>query len=338
MASVVVFGATGYLGGELLRLLADHPQLKVEHAISKSQAGRPVAEVMPNLAGLYEGLAFEADGASVDADLAFLAQPPGEAMNVVPRLLERGVRAIDLGPDYRLPDPAEYARVYKRPHADPEHLAEAVYGLPELFGERLGGARLVANPGCYPTATLLALAPLWERRQITGPVIVDAKSGTSGAGHELSATSHHPEAALTVWPYGTPEHRHLSEMRGALERIAPGAPGLVFVPHLVPLVRGILCSIYPTPAASADPAGWAALLAERYAGSPFVHVGPVPKLPWAQGTNRCYLSVQRSGDAPVLFSAIDNLGKGGAAQAIQNANLLFGWDEKAGLDRPGFGV
>jgi N-acetyl-gamma-glutamyl-phosphate reductase len=319
-------------------LLAGHPELEVTHAVSKSQAGRPVADVLPNLAGQYEGLVFEADGSDVDADVAFLAQPAGEAMQVVPGLLERGIRAIDLGPDYRLPDPAQYARVYKHPHADPDHLAEAVYGLPELFGARLKGARLVANPGCYPTATLLALAPLAERGELAGTVIVDAKSGTSGAGHEPTATSHHPEAALTVWPYGTPEHRHVPEMQGVLDRIAPAAPHLVFVPHLVPLVRGILCSIYPTPAASADPAGWSELLRARYAGSPFVHVGGVPKLPWAQGTNACYLSVQSAGGAPVLFSAIDNLGKGGAAQAIQNANHLFGWEEATGLSHPGFGV
>jgi N-acetyl-gamma-glutamyl-phosphate reductase len=338
MARAAVLGATGYLGGELLRLLADHPNLEVSHVVSKSQAGHAVADVLPNLAGRYPGLAFVADAASVDADIAFLAQPAGEAMQVVPSLLERGTRVVDLGPDYRLPDPAEYARVYKRPHADPEHLAEAVYGLPELFRGALKGARLVANPGCYPTATLLALAPLVQHHALTGHVVVDAKSGTSGAGHELTATSHHPEAALTVWPYGTPEHRHVSEMQGILGRMAPSPPGLVFVPHLVPLVRGILCSIYPTPAAGADPGEWAKLLTSFYAGSPFVHVGGVPKLPWVQGTNACYLSVQRAGSSPVLFSAIDNLGKGGAAQAIQNANILFGWNESAGLTHPGFGV
>jgi len=338
MASAAVLGASGYLGGELLRLLADHPELEVTSAVSKSHAGHAVADVLPNLAGCYPSLTFAPDAQAVDADVAFLAQPAGEAMQVVPGLLERGIRAVDLGPDYRIPDPLEYARVYKRPHTDPEHLGEAVYGIPELFRSQLQGARLVANPGCYPTATLLALAPLLKAHALAGSVIVDAKSGTSGAGHELSATSHHPEAALTVWPYGTPEHRHVPEMRGVMARLGPEPPTLVFVPHLVPIVRGILCSIYPTASASSDPDGWPALLSSFYEGSPFVRVGPVPRLPWAQGTNRCYLSVQRAGASPVLFSAIDNLGKGGAAQAIQNANLLFGWDEAAGLTQPGYGV
>jgi N-acetyl-gamma-glutamyl-phosphate reductase len=338
MASAAVLGATGYLGGELLRLLAGHPNLTVTHAVSKSQAGRSVSEALPNLAGPYPDLVLGADASAVDADVAFLAQPAGEAMLTVPGLLERGIRAIDLGPDYRLPDPAEYERVYKRPHADPAHLSEAVYGLPELFGSRLVGARLVANPGCYPTATLLALAPLLERGELNGTVVVDAKSGTSGAGHEPTPSSHHPEAALTVWPYGTPEHRHVPEMRSVLSRVGPNPLTLVFVPHLVPLVRGILCSIYPTMADSARPSSWPDIFRSRYAGSPFVHVGGVPRLAWTQGTNHCYLSVQSAGDAPVVFSAIDNLGKGGAAQAVQNANLLFGWDQSAGLTHAGFGV
>jgi len=337
MASAVVLGASGYLGGELLRLLTQHPSFTVAAAVSKSHAGRPVSEVHPNLTGDSD-LVLREEAEGVDADVAFLAQPPGEAMQVVPSLLDRGIRVVDLGPDYRLRDPDEFARVYRRPHADPEHLAEAVYGLPEIFPEAVRGARLVANPGCYPTAALLAVAPLAERGQLAGPLVIDAKSGTSGTGHEPTPAAHHPEAALTVWPYGLPEHRHVPEMRTVLERCSAKGLPLVFVPHVVPLVRGILCSIYPTAATSADPAAWEGILKERYRASPFVRVAGVPKLPWALGTNRCYLSVQHAGGAPVLFSALDNLGKGGAAQAIQNANLLFGWDESTGLSQPGFGV
>jgi N-acetyl-gamma-glutamyl-phosphate reductase len=336
MASAAVLGAGGYLGGELLRLLSNHPSLSVKAAVSRSHAGRPVRELHPNLDG-FSDLSLSADASSLDADLAFLALPAGEAMRAVPGLLERGIRVIDLGPDYRLPDPAEYARVYGRPHADPEHLAGAVYGLPEVFGGAVRTARLVANPGCYATAALLAIFPLAERGLVEGPVVVDAKSGSSGAGHDPTPATHHPEAALTVWPYGAPEHRHLPEMRAAIARTGRGVPPITFVPHLVPLVRGILCSIYPT-SASASAEEWRQLYEERYRGSPFVRVGGVPRLPWVQGTNRCYLSVERAGDAPVVFSAIDNLGKGGAAQAIQNANLLMGWPETAGLDRPGYAV
>ncbi|HEV2166510.1 MAG TPA: N-acetyl-gamma-glutamyl-phosphate reductase, partial [Thermoplasmata archaeon] len=336
MASAAVLGAGGYLGGELLRLLSNHPSLTVTSAVSSTHAGKRVGEVYPNLDG-FSDVVLSSDASKIDADLAFLAQPAGEAMRSVPGLLERGIRAVDLGPDYRMPDPKEYERVYGRPHEDAGHLSQAVYGLPEIFRDEVRSARLVANPGCYPTAALLAIAPLLERGPIAGPVIVDAKSGTSGAGHDPTPSTHHPEAALTVWPYGAPEHRHLPEMRAALARTGRTSPPIVFVPHLVPLVRGILCSVYPT-GLSGDPSEWTRIFEERYEDSPFVRVGAVPRLPWAHGTNRCYLSVQRAGDAPVVFSAIDNLGKGGAAQAIQNANLLLGLPETAGLDRPGYAV
>ncbi len=337
MATAAVLGASGYLGGELLRVLSDHPSIEVVQAVSQSRAGQRLGDVAPNLER-FQDLRLSPDASTVDADIAFLAQPAGEAMTVVPSLLDRGIKVVDLGPDYRLHDPAEYARVYGRPHADTDHLSEAVYGLPEVFGARIRTARLVANPGCYPTATLLALVPLLEAHAIVGPVVVDAKSGTSGSGAQPTATSHHPEAALTVLPYGAPLHRHVPEMQGVLRELGAAPGPLTFVPHLVPLVRGILCSIYATAAGPADAGAWEALYRARYADHPFVRVGRVPRLPWAQGTNRCYLAVERVGDAPVVFSVLDNLGKGGATQAVQNANLLFGWPETLGLSRAGYGV
>jgi N-acetyl-gamma-glutamyl-phosphate reductase len=337
MARAVVLGATGYLGGELLRVLSGHPDIELSGAVSQSHAGTALGEIFPNLARFSE-ITLSSSADRLEADVAFLAQPPGEAMKVVPGLLERGFRVVDLGPDYRLPDAAEYARVYGKPHTDPDHLGSAVYGLPELDRERVRAARLIANPGCYPTATLLAVAPLLRSGAVLGPVVVDAKSGTSGAGASPTPTSHHPEAAGTVWPYGSPEHRHAPEMRAALGALTGTAPPIVFVPHLVPLVRGILCSIYATPARPTVPSDWSALFQREYVDSPFVRVGGVPRLPWATGTNRCYLSVQSAGDAPVVFSALDNLGKGGATQAIQNANLMLGLPETAGLLHSGFGV
>ena len=337
MATAAVLGASGYLGGELLRVLSNHPGLEVTHAISRSHAGARLGDVAPQLERFRE-LVLAPDAARVDTDIAFLAQPAGEAMESVPALLERGIRVIDLGADYRLKDPAVYERAYGRVHTDPAHLAEAVYGLPELFRDEIRRARLVANPGCYPTATLLALAPLVRSGEIVGPVVVDAKSGTSGAGATPTASSHHPEAAGTVLPYGTPTHRHVPEMASVLARMGANAPSLVFVPHLVPLVRGLWCSIYPTPAEGRNPSTWSELLAASYGESPFVRVGEIPRLPWASGTNRCYLSVQSAGGAPVLFSALDNLGKGGATQAVQNANLLLGLDERTGLTASGFGI
>jgi len=337
MAKAAVLGASGYLGGELLRILSDHPTLELAAAASRSQAGKTLGDVAPNLER-YRDLVIRPDLGGVDADVAFLSQGAGEAMAVVPSLLERGIRVVDLGPDYRLPDPAEYERVYGRRHTDPEHLGEAAYGLPELFGDAVRTARLVANPGCFPTATLLALAPLAAAGEIRGPVVVDAKTGSSGAGAQPTANAHHPEAALTVLPYGAPEHRHAPEMTAALGRLGAGPVPITFVPHLVPLVRGILCSIYASPPAGADAGRWTDLYEARYRTSPFVRVGGVPRLPWALGTNRCYLSVQSVGGSPVVFSAIDNLGKGGAAQAVQNANVMLGLDESAGLARAGFGV
>ncbi len=337
MRKVAVLGASGYLGGEILRLLSFHPELELAQVISQSQPDRRVAELFPNLHPAPE-LRTTAELASGPLDLAFLAQPPGEAMKVVPELLARGVKVVDLGPDYRLPTAELYRATYGRDHVDPGHLGEAVYGLTEWHADRIRGARLVANPGCYPTAALLALAPLLRAREIRGPIIIDAKSGTSGAGQGLTAGTHHPEAALTVAPYGTPTHRHLPEMERILGELGGAAPPILFVPHLVPVVRGILCSIYPTPAPGADPGRWSEILRAAYADSPFVHVGGTPRLTWAQGTNHCYLSVQTAGGLPVVFSVLDNLGKGGAAQAIQNANLMLGLPGALGLDFAGFGV
>jgi N-acetyl-gamma-glutamyl-phosphate reductase len=337
MANVAVLGASGYLGGEILRLLTNHPTFHLTAVVSSSHAGERLGDFHPNLAPDGHLVAL-ADASGIDADLAFLAQPPGEAMKIVPGLLERGIKVVDLGPDYRLPSAELYGATYGHPHVDAGHLGEAVYGLPEMFADAIRSARLVANPGCYPTATLLALAPILRAGEIAGPVIVDAKSGTSGAGQGFSPETHHPEAAQTVHPYGTPNHRHVPEMRTVLARVSGYVPPLVFVPHVVPVVRGILCSIYPTPSGGADPGHWAELLRSAYSHSPFLHVGGTPKLAWATGTNHCYLSVQSAQGMPVLFSVLDNLGKGGAAQAIQNANLMMGEPADLGLRLAGFGV
>ncbi|MCI4319540.1 MAG: N-acetyl-gamma-glutamyl-phosphate reductase [Thermoplasmata archaeon] len=337
MVRAAVLGASGYLGGELLRLLSLHPKIEVAQVFCRSHAERTVGEVHPNLERSVE-LKFESDPQRVDTDLAFVAEPALSSMKIVGALLDRGVRVIDLGPDYRFTDANVFRATYGADHADQSHLAEAVYGLPELFRERLRSARLVANPGCYATATLLALWPLVRHDLLTGPVVVDAKSGSSGAGAAPTAASHHPEAALSVVPYGLPVHRHLPEIRTVLAQVGPEPPTITFVPHLVPLVRGILCSIYPTLSSSTTSTSLAELYTSVYRGSPFVRVGGVPKLPWATGTNRCYLSATQVGDAPVVFSALDNLGKGGAAQAVQNANVLFGFDERTGLEISGFGV
>lgn len=338
MAKVAVVGAGGYLGGELLRLLSTHPSFELHQVVSSSGAGRPIGEMHPFLTG-DRGLRALADPGAVDAEIAFLAQPAGEGMRTAPGLLERGIKVVDLGPDYRLPTPELYAAAYGAAHTDPDHLPEAVYGLTELFPDEIRSARLVANPGCYPTAALLALAPLHRAGALEGPIVVDAKSGTSGAGHAPGERTHHPAAALSVQPYGLPRHRHLPEMRSVLDRLGGPAPPIRFVPHLVPVVRGLLCSIYPSEApAPLDAGDGQRTLEGAYAGSPFVHPGPVPQMSWALGSNHCYLSCQPVEGSTVLFSALDNLGKGGASQAIQNANLMGGLTADAGLRGPGFGV
>jgi len=316
-------------------LLAGHPELEVTHAVSKSQAGRPVADVLPNLAGQYEGLVFEADGSDVDADVAFLAQPAGEAMQVVPGLLERGIRAIDLGPDYRLPDPAQYARVYKHPHADPDHLAEAVYGLPEFCRSRVPGARLISNPGCYPTAANLAIKPLIDAGIVVraSGIVCDAKSGVSGAGRKPSLKTSFCEVTENFSAYSILDHRHVPEVL-RVSRIEESE--FSFTAQLLPLDRGILETIYFRATGIGSAEDLLAVYRKAYADEPFLRLYPakqVPDLRAVTRTNFCDIGVHydaKTGRA-VVISAIDNLVKGAAGQAIQNMNLSLRFAETAGL-------
>ncbi len=339
--TVGVVGASGYLGGELLRLLSSHPSLRLTHAVSKSHAGATLDEVCPWLADGHE-IVLESDPGSLDVDLAFLALPQGEALPVVPSLLERGTKVVDLGPDYRLKDAELYRATYGREHTDPDGLARAVYGLTEVSREAIASTSLVANPGCYPTATLLALLPLLRRGLLPSQIVVDAKSGTSGAGATPSPSTHHAQAGASVNPYGGGHHRHAPEIREALADLGGGPssaalPQVTFVPHLVPVVRGLLCSIYAPGVEPDEVLRWNEALTDAYRASPFVRVGEVPRLPWAVGSNRCYLATEAAPPSGVVYSAIDNLVKGGAGQAIQNANLMAGLPETTGLPLGGLG-
>ena len=335
MHEVGVVGATGYLGGELLRLLAEHPGLRVTQVVSRSHRGAHLSEVLPFLADL-DDLVLLDDPAQLTGELVFLALPPGEALALVPELRARGVKVVDLGPDYRLKDARTYEETYGRPHTDPHGLSEAVYGLPELNRERIRGSGLVANPGCYPTSALLALAPLARAGLLPGQVVIDAKSGSSGAGASPGPATHHPVAGASVNPYGGGHHRHLPEILQELARLGH-VPGVTFAPHLVPVVRGLLCSVYLPGVSPSDFDAWGPAFAAFYGGSPFVRVGPVPRLPWAVGSNRCLLALESSPPSGIVYSAIDNLVKGGAGQAIQNANLMLGLPEAQGLPRGGLG-
>ena len=337
MIKVGVVGGTGYTGVELLRLLAGHPRVELRAVTSRGEAGTPVAEMFPNLRGHLD-LAFTApDPATLGAcDLVFFATPNGIAMDMVPALLAEGVRVIDLAADFRLRDPALWERWYGMPHTCPELLEEAVYGLPEVNRAAVAQARVVANPGCYPTAVQLGFLPLVERGLIDpGSLIADAKSGVSGAGRKASVGSLLCEASESFKAYAVPGHRHLPEIRQGLERATGQAVGLTFVPHLTPMIRGIHATLYGR--LRETETDLQALFETRYADEPFVDVLPAgghPETRSVKGANHCRIAVHRpqGGDTVVVLSVIDNLVKGAAGQAVQNMNIMFGFPETAGLE------
>jgi N-acetyl-gamma-glutamyl-phosphate reductase len=336
MYKIGIVGGTGYTGSELLRLLLQHPQVEVAAITSRSEAGMPVADMFPNLRG-YLDLAFsEPDvGRLAGCDLVFFATPNGTAMKMVPALLEAGTRVVDLAADFRLRDPAVWQHWYGMEHACPELLQEAVYGLPELSREAVRGARLVANPGCYPTAVTLGFLPLLEAGLVEPEhLIADAKSGASGAGRKASVATLLGEAGESFKAYGIPGHRHLPEIRQTLGQVVDGVVGLTFVPHLVPMIRGIEATLYGR--LSGEAGDLQALFEQRYRDEPFVDVLPAgshPETRSVRGVNQCRIAVHRpqGGDVVVVSSVIDNLVKGAAGQAVQNMNLMLGMAEDAGL-------
>lgn len=335
MVRVGIVGGTGYTGVELLRLLAQHPSVELVAITSRGDAGKPVADMFPNLRGRVD-LKFE-DPAQADlagCDLVFFATPNGIAMSQAPALLERGVRVIDLAADYRIADVPEWQTWYRMTHASPEWVGKAVYGLPEVNREAIRGAQLVANPGCYPTAVQIGFLPLVEAGLVdTGTLIADAKSGVSGAGRKAEVGSLFSEASDNFKAYGVAGHRHLPEIRQGLARMAGAPVGLTFVPHLTPLIRGIHATLYAKIAREAD---FQAVFEQRYAAEPFVDVMPPgshPETRSVRAANFCRIAVHRpqGGDTLVILSVIDNLVKGAAGQAVQNMNLMFGLPETEGL-------
>ncbi|RMF18596.1 MAG: N-acetyl-gamma-glutamyl-phosphate reductase, partial [Gammaproteobacteria bacterium] len=318
-----IVGGTGYTGTELIRLLLAHPDVSLTAVTSRSEAGTPVAELFPNLRGVTE-LAYTtpAESALESNDVVFFATPNGVAMHQVRALLEAGVRVVDLSADFRIKDVAEWETWYGMKHVAPELVGEAVYGLPELNREVIRAARLVANPGCYPTAVQLGFAPLLEAGLIDPDrLIADAKSGVSGAGRQGKIANLLAEVSESFKAYGASGHRHLPEIRQGLA-VAAGQPvGLTFVPHLVPMIRGIEATLYATLKASLDDVQ--ALFERRYADEPLVDVmppGSFPETRSVRGSNLCRLAVhqQPGSDQVIVLSVIDNLVKGAAGQAIQN--------------------
>ena len=336
---VGIVGATGYTGVDLLRLLAQHPQVQVAAVTSRGEAGMALADYFPSLRGIYPDLYFQTpDQADLAAcDVVFFATPNGVAMQEAPALLAAGVKVVDLSADYRIQDIATWQQWYGMTHASPEWVARAVYGLSELNRSAIAQAQLVANPGCYPTCVSLPLVPLLQQGCLKSgaPLIADCKSGVSGAGRKASVGTLFAEAGDNFKAYGVGGHRHLPEIRQTINTLQNGvADGLVFVPHLTPLIRGMHATIYLHTVAGVNPH---ALLAEHYHNSPFVDIlpaGSTPETRSVRGANTCRISVQQAPQSEVwiILSVIDNLVKGAAGQAVQNMNIMFGIDESAGLN------
>jgi len=341
MIKAGIVGGTGYSGVELLRLLAQHPQVEVAIATSRQEAGKRVSDAYPSLRGRVE-LEFKRpeEPALKKCDVVFFCTPNGVAMGEARALLDAGARIVDISADFRLKDVAEWERWYKMKHAAPELVAQAVYGLCEVNREKIRNARLVANPGCYPTAVQLGLLPLVETGAVDlDHLIADAKSGVSGAGRKAEQHLLYSEAADNFSAYSIAGHRHWPEIRQGLAQAAGREVGLVFMPHLTPIIRGIFATLYARVAEEMD---FQALYERRFAKEPFVDVMPAGSQPdtrSVRAANVCRIAVHRpreqseKRDTLTVLSVIDNLTKGASGQAVQNMNLMFGLPETAGLEQ-----
>jgi N-acetyl-gamma-glutamyl-phosphate reductase len=331
---VAVLGGSGYTALELIKILLRHPH--VEIAAVTSRDPQPVADYHPSLAGRLDidCEPFDADvlkGKGVRA--AFGCLPHGASMEAVGPLLERGVRVIDLSADYRLRDPNLYAEWYGEAHHDTMNLAHAVYGLPELYADRIKAARLVANPGCYPQTAILGLAPLVATKLVEPMgIIVDSKSGVSGAGRSPKLTTHFPECNENVAAYNVGKHRHTPEIEQALSDVAGTSVQVIFTPHLIPMDRGIFTTVYATPTRPVTEADLFGLYREFYAGKPFVRVrDKLPATKDTAGTNFLDVTVRVVRGKVIVLAAEDNLVRGASGVALQNFNIMFGYDERLGL-------
>ncbi|MCC8997023.1 MAG: N-acetyl-gamma-glutamyl-phosphate reductase [Nitrosomonas sp.] len=337
MIKVGIVGGTGYTGVELLRLLAQHPKVKIKAITSRSEAGMDVSDMFTNLRGRID-LKFSdpADAKLNKCDVVFFATPNGIAMQQVESLLQEDVKVIDLAADFRIKDVAEWEKWYGMKHACPHLLSEAVYGLPEINRKQVKKARLIANPGCYPTAVQLGFLPLIESEAVDiNYLIADVKSGVSGAGRKAEVHTLLAEASDNFKAYGVAGHRHLPEIRQGLSIVAKKTVGLTFVPHLVPMIRGIHATLYARLTKKID---LQELYERRYEKEAFVDVLPAGKHPETRsvrGSNLCRIAVHQpqNSDTAVILSVTDNLVKGAAGQAIQNMNILFGLPETMGIDQ-----
>jgi N-acetyl-gamma-glutamyl-phosphate reductase len=330
---VAIVGVTGYAGGELARLLLRHSEARLVAAVARSHQGEPLRDVQPNLHGAPDSLVI--GGEVGDAEVVFTALPAGEAAKQAPAWLAEGRSIIDIGSDFRLRDPKAYERWYKYTHPAPELLKEAVYGVTELARGKLRNARVVANPGCYPIATLLALAPALRAGLVEDDLIVDAKSGVSGAGHTVDDAFLYGTIDESVRPYGVPDHRHTPEIAQQVAAISGRAPRLTFTPHLVPMTRGLIATCYATLRAGVNAAQVADAYRAAYAEEPFVRITTTyPATKATLGSNWCLVHpiVDEANGRLVVFGVIDNLVKGAAGSAVQNLNAMKGLPETMGLE------
>ena len=339
MLDIGIVGGTGYTGVELLRLLARHPQARIRAITSRKEAGMPVADMFPSLRRVLDISFTTPETAALDqCDVVFFATPHGVAMEMGPTLVQQGVRIIDLAADFRLRDTAVFERWYKMPHTATALLEEAIYGLPEVNREAIRKARVIGLPGCYPTSVQLGFKPALEAGLIDpSHLIADCKSGVSGAGRKPELANLHAEAADNFKAYGVSGHRHHPEIVQGLSRMTRGEVGLIFTPHLTPMIRGIHSTLYARITRDAD---FQKIYETAYAGEPFVDVMPAGSTPdtrSVRGANTCRIAVHRvgSGDTLMVLSVIDNLTKGASGQAVQVMNLMFGLPEEAGLELVG---
>lgn len=336
MIKVGIVGGTGYTGVELLRILVQHPKVKLKVITSRQEAGMAVDELFPSLRKKITLKFSDPNKADLNkCDLVFFATPNGVAMQQARSLFDAGVKIIDLSADFRIKDVAEWEKWYGMSHVCPELVAEAIYGLPEVNRESIKNAKLIANPGCYPTAVQLGFLPLIEAKIVDmNQLIADTKSGVSGAGRKAEVHTLFSEAADNFKSYAVPGHRHLPEIKQGLSNIARKQIGLTFVPHLTPMIRGIHATLYATLTKQID---LQTLYADRYANEPFVDVLPAgshPETRSVRGSNFCRIAVHRpqGGNIAVILSVTDNLVKGAAGQAVQNMNIMFGLPETLGIE------
>lgn len=343
MVDAVIVGATGYAGIELTRLLHNHPQIKSLKLISQSNDGVPISSIYPNLRGYLDIECLPFDLQAVDKNaVAFVSLPHGASSDTVKKLIDRGLRVIDLSGDFRYKSHQVYEKWYKIKHPYPEMLASSVYGLPELYRKSIKNAVLLANPGCYTTCSILGLAPLISKKIISNKtIVIDAKSGASGAGRSLSLGMHFCEANETIKAYNVTTHRHTSEIEQELSFIAGEEINLSFTPHLLPINRGILCSIYAQLNENTSHEEVYKLYSEFYADEPFVRLhneGSLPEVKFVAGSNTCHIgfAIDKRLNRIIVICALDNLIKGAGGQAIQNMNIMCGFSETDGLSSPGW--